>query len=229
MVTCPLEVVKTRLQSSNAFHYPSSTQTSKLAELPGLQNPTSDALRRPDEQRRRFSSAQKMLRVRHSQVMNSHFYLYDIMSTVYLGDGQHRATLLVMINLDLSLNPTQAAVGELLECKMIAPVYHFLSEWHPAIGWRAIKITFLTFRRPKACRMWYVDSIYVVVGEKKRKKLSVKEIAASQKNCVYPDLSSILARRGASRPHQIAIAIIMIFESQDFGAWSRMIFSPLVS
>lgn len=73
VVTCPLEVVKTRLQSSNAFHYPSSTQTSKIAELPGLQNPTSDALRRPDEQRRRFSS--KILRVRHSQVMKSPFYL----------------------------------------------------------------------------------------------------------------------------------------------------------
>lgn len=49
-----------------------------------------------------------------------------MMSSVHLGDGQHRATLLTMINLNLSLNPTQAAVVELLECKMIAPVYHFL-------------------------------------------------------------------------------------------------------
>lgn len=50
VVTCPLEVVKTRLQSSNAF-----MPASRISELPGLQNPTSDALRRP-EQRRKFSS-----------------------------------------------------------------------------------------------------------------------------------------------------------------------------
>lgn len=52
VVTCPLEVVKTRLQSSNAFM---PVQASRISELPGLQNPTSDALRRP-EQRRKFSS-----------------------------------------------------------------------------------------------------------------------------------------------------------------------------
>lgn len=52
VVTCPLEVVKTRLQSSNAFVH---VHASRISELPGMQNPTSDALRRP-EQRRKFSS-----------------------------------------------------------------------------------------------------------------------------------------------------------------------------
>jgi hypothetical protein len=64
VVTCPLEVVKTRLQSSNAFHHP--TSASKLSELPGLQNPTSDVLSRP-EQRRKFSS-NILRRVRPPQV-----------------------------------------------------------------------------------------------------------------------------------------------------------------
>lgn len=50
VVTCPLEVVKTRLQSSIAFL---PVHASRISELPGMQ--TSDALRRP-EQRRKFSS-----------------------------------------------------------------------------------------------------------------------------------------------------------------------------
>ena len=52
VVTCPLEVVKTRLQSSTAFM---PVHASRIAELPGMQNPTSDALRRP-EQRRKLST-----------------------------------------------------------------------------------------------------------------------------------------------------------------------------
>lgn len=52
VITCPLEVVKTRLQSSNAFL---PVHAARISELPGIQNPTSDALRRP-EQRRKFSS-----------------------------------------------------------------------------------------------------------------------------------------------------------------------------
>ena len=51
-MTCPLEVVKTRLQSSNAFI---PVHASRISELPGMQNATTDALRRP-EQRRKFSS-----------------------------------------------------------------------------------------------------------------------------------------------------------------------------
>lgn len=66
VVTCPLEVVKTRLQSSNAFL---PIQASRISELPGMQNPTSDALRRP-EQRRKYSST--ILRRSRPQVNKHH-------------------------------------------------------------------------------------------------------------------------------------------------------------
>lgn len=53
VITCPLEVVKTRLQSSNAF-LSTPTRSTKISESSSIQNSYS-ALRRP-EQRRKFSS-----------------------------------------------------------------------------------------------------------------------------------------------------------------------------
>lgn len=53
VVTCPLEVVKTRLQSSNAF-LSTPIRSSRVSETSSIQNSYS-ALRRP-EQRRKFSS-----------------------------------------------------------------------------------------------------------------------------------------------------------------------------
>lgn len=58
VVTCPLEVVKTRLQSSNAFLPHPNNRPARFKELSGIQSSSSshnDALRRP-EQRRKFSS-----------------------------------------------------------------------------------------------------------------------------------------------------------------------------
>ncbi len=58
VVTCPLEVVKTRLQSSNAFLPQPSSRPVRCKEISGIQSLStaqSDALRRP-EQRRKFSS-----------------------------------------------------------------------------------------------------------------------------------------------------------------------------
>lgn len=56
VVTCPLEVVKTRLQSSNAFLPNPVHRSSRSSDLTGIQNSsTHSALRRP-EQRRKFSS-----------------------------------------------------------------------------------------------------------------------------------------------------------------------------
>lgn len=78
VVTCPLEVVKTRLQSSNAFL---PLHASRISELPGMQNPTSDALRRP-EQRRKFSST--ILRRSRPQVnlIHMHATRHDTLSYV---------------------------------------------------------------------------------------------------------------------------------------------------
>lgn len=78
VVTCPLEVVKTRLQSSNAFL---PVHASRISELPGMQNPTSDALRRP-EQRRKFSST--ILRRSRPQVNSIHMHAtrHDTLSYV---------------------------------------------------------------------------------------------------------------------------------------------------
>jgi len=53
VVTCPLEVVKTRLQSSNAF-LSTPMRSARVSETSSIQNSYS-ALRRP-EQRRKFSS-----------------------------------------------------------------------------------------------------------------------------------------------------------------------------
>lgn len=48
IVTCPLEVVKTRLQSSSAF-----IQTPpRFHDLPGIPGSTNDALRSPEQRRR---------------------------------------------------------------------------------------------------------------------------------------------------------------------------------
>lgn len=55
VVTCPLEVVKTRLQSSNAFAPINSARTSHISETTAAQNSSFTTLRRP-EQRRKFSS-----------------------------------------------------------------------------------------------------------------------------------------------------------------------------
>lgn len=59
VLTCPLEVVKTRLQSSNAFLPYPSNKYPRSTDLSGIQSSSSslqnDALRRP-EQRRKFSS-----------------------------------------------------------------------------------------------------------------------------------------------------------------------------
>lgn len=58
VVTCPLEVVKTRLQSSNAFLPHPTNRPARYKELSGIQSSSSshnDALRLP-EQRRKFSS-----------------------------------------------------------------------------------------------------------------------------------------------------------------------------
>lgn len=54
VVTCPLEVVKTRLQSSNAF-LPHPTDRPARHNIQSSSSSQSDALRRP-EQRRKFSS-----------------------------------------------------------------------------------------------------------------------------------------------------------------------------
>ncbi|CAD7079993.1 unnamed protein product [Hermetia illucens] len=64
VVTCPLEVVKTRLQSSSAF-----LQPPRIAELPGGSNPTSEAILRP-EQRRKLCTT--ILRKRPQIIAISH-------------------------------------------------------------------------------------------------------------------------------------------------------------
>lgn len=79
VVTCPLEVVKTRLQSSNAFLPHPTNRPSRYKELSGIQSSSSslnNALRRP-EQHRKFSSTilrrirpQVITTVQHSHLMN---------------------------------------------------------------------------------------------------------------------------------------------------------------
>lgn len=85
VVTCPLEVVKTRLQSSNAF-LPNPVQRSSRtsSDLTGIQNSsTHSALRRP-EQRRKFSST--ILRRIRPQVNYCIFFLsYCISSKSHCG------------------------------------------------------------------------------------------------------------------------------------------------
>uniref|UniRef100_U5EZV9 Putative mitochondrial transport n=1 Tax=Corethrella appendiculata TaxID=1370023 RepID=U5EZV9_9DIPT len=65
IVTCPLEVVKTRLQSSSAF----IVTPPRINELPGGANATNEALRHP-EQRRRLSTT--ILRHRPQVLAISH-------------------------------------------------------------------------------------------------------------------------------------------------------------
>lgn len=47
VLTCPLEVVKTRLQSSTAFTVPA-----RVGEIPGASNVSSDGLLRPEQRRK---------------------------------------------------------------------------------------------------------------------------------------------------------------------------------
>lgn len=47
ILTCPLEVVKTRLQSSTAFTVPA-----RIGEIPGASNVSTDGLLRPEQRRK---------------------------------------------------------------------------------------------------------------------------------------------------------------------------------
>jgi solute carrier family 25 protein 33/36 len=74
VVTCPLEVVKTRLQSSNAFL--PVNRPPRISDATGVANSySSDPLRRP-EQRRKFSST--ILRRIRPQVGILLIFLYSL-------------------------------------------------------------------------------------------------------------------------------------------------------